>query len=85
MKTMELPQDVDTEKLAEVALAMMWLTLHDTDVAPRVWKGVDWAVLDLLHEKGWIGNPKSKNKSVLITEKGQRLGEEFLVKHFGKT
>lgn len=61
---MELAQNVDAEKLAEVALAMMWLTLHDSDISPRVWKGVDWAVLDLLHEQGWIGDPKSKNKSV---------------------
>ncbi len=85
MKTMELPQDVDTEKLSEVALAIMWLTLHDTGTSPRVWKGMDWAILDLLHEKEWIGDPKSKNKSVPITEQGRRLGEEFLLKHFGKT
>lgn len=81
---MELPRNIDTEKLAEVAIALMWLTLHDTDISPRVWKGIDWAVLDLLYEKGWIDNPKSKSKSVLITEKGQKLGEELLVKHFGK-
>ena len=81
---MELSQDVDTEKLAEVALAMMWLTLHDKDTSPRVWKGMDWAVLDLLHEKDWIGDPKSKNKGVPITEQGQKLGEGFFRKHFGR-
>jgi hypothetical protein len=27
--------------------------------------------MNRLHEKGWIGNPRSKSKSVLVTEKGQ--------------
>lgn len=42
--------DIDTEKLAEAALAILSLTLHD---GGRVWKGLDWALMDLLEEKGW--------------------------------
>ena len=44
-----LPEDLDADKLAEAALAILSLTLHD---GGRVWKGLDWDLMDLLHEKG---------------------------------
>jgi hypothetical protein len=44
--------EVDTNKLAETALAILSLTLHDDG---RVWKGLDWDLMDLLHERGWVG------------------------------
>ena len=60
---------------------MLSLTLHDNG---RVWKGLDWELMDLLYEKGWIVDPKSKAKSVVLTEEGERLSKEFLVRHFGR-
>jgi Mn-dependent DtxR family transcriptional regulator len=39
--------------------------------------------MDRLHDKGYIGNPKSKAKSVTLTEEGERLSEELFKKHFG--
>lgn len=42
-----------------------------------------WEVLDRLHEKGYIDNPKSKAKSVLWTEEGAKLSEALFKKHFG--
>ncbi len=74
-----LPQEVDRDKLAEVALAILSLTLHD---GGRVWKGLDWDLMDLLHEKGWVVDPRSKAKSVVLTEDGERLAHEFLQRHF---
>jgi len=50
-----------------------------------VWKGMDWDAMDRLHDKGYIGNPKTKAKSVTLTEKGERLSEELFKKHFGLT
>jgi len=41
--------------------------------------------MDRLHDKGYIGNPKTKAKSVTLTEKGERLSEELFKKHFGFT
>jgi hypothetical protein len=78
-----LPQEIDTAKLAEAALAILSLTLHDDG---RVWKGLDWDPMDLLHEKGWIVDPQTKAKSVVLTEDGdgERLATEFLRKHFGR-
>jgi len=43
---------------------------------------MDWGVLDRLHEKGYIGNPKSKSKSVPVTEKGAERSEELFKKYF---
>ena len=44
------PEGVDTGKLVEAALAIISLTVHDDG---RVWKGLDWNLMDLMVEKGW--------------------------------
>ena len=59
--------DVDEERIDEAVLALLWLTLHDE---VRAWKGHDWDALDRLHRKGFILNPASKAKSVVLTEEG---------------
>ena len=46
-------------------------------------RGLDWNLMDLLGEKAWIVNARTKAKSVVLTEEGERLAEEFLRKHFG--
>ena len=81
---MSLPDNVNTEKLTEVALAILWLSAYTDSGATRAWKALDWELTDLLFTKGWIGNPRSKAKSVPITEEGARLAESFLDRHFGK-
>ena len=40
--------------------------------------------LDLLHAKGWISDPNSKAKSVILTLEGFALAETMLEKHFAK-
>ena len=59
--------DYDREKVEETVLALLWLTL---DGDHRAWKSHDWGVLDRLHERGYISDPKSKAKSVLLTDEG---------------
>jgi len=39
-------------------------------------------VLNRLHERGWISNPVSKAKSVVLTEEGARLSNELFEKLF---
>jgi len=80
MPSSNLPRDLDTQKLAEAALAILSLTLHDNG---RVWKGLDWDLLDLLHEKEWVVDSHTKAKSVTLTEEGERLAEHFRRKYFG--
>ena len=82
MPSRDFPQGVDTDKLAEAALAILSLTLHDDG---RVWKGLDWNLTDLMVERGWIVNARSKAKSMVLTEEGERLAEEFLQKYFGQS
>lgn len=68
---------IDTDKTAEIALAVLALTQH-TDHAGgvRAWKGIDWDVLDTMHQKGWIDNPVGKAKSVSISKAGLSLALE---------
>ena len=77
---MSLPEQLDSEKLAEAALGILSLTLH----GGRVWKGLDWDLMNLLYEKGWVCDPKSKARSVVLTDEGEQLATRFLEKHFGR-
>ena len=75
--------EYDKDKVDEMALALLYLTMHEQGT--RAWKGMDWEVMNRLHEKGYIGNPRSKAKSVLLTQEGARLSEELFRKHFWLT
>lgn len=81
MTSSKFGDEIDADKIAEAALAILSLTIHDDG---RVWKGLDWGLMDLLHEKGWIVDPRSKAKSVVLTEEGERLAQEFLRKYFAR-
>ena len=75
--------EYDKDRVDEMVLALLYLTTHDQ--GNRAWKGMDWDAMDRLHDKGYIGNPKTKAKSVTLTEQGVRLSEELFKKHFGLT
>lgn len=79
---MSIPENLDHEKLAEVALAMLALTAHENSGVTRAWKGIDWDVMDMLYENGWIEDPKNRNQSVVLTDQGKALAEAFLERHF---
>ncbi len=71
----------DEERIDEAALALMFLTLHDGN---RTWKQFDWDITHRLHEKGLIENPRTRNKSIELTERGlqesERLFHELFVR-----
>ena len=73
---------LDSDKIDEVALALLGLTMHANGVGMRAWKSIGWDVLDRLHAKGWIGDPKTRAKSVVLTQEGQVLAEEHARRHF---
>jgi hypothetical protein len=75
--------EYDKDKVDEMVLALLYLTTHDQGT--RAWKGMDWDAMNRLHDKGYIGNPKTKAKSVTLTEEGQKLSEGLFKKHFGLT
>jgi hypothetical protein len=72
---------LDEDKIDEAVLALLHLGLHDG----RAWKGFDWDAMRRLHEKGFIGNPVGKTKSVAMTEAGRRRSEELLQRLFSKS
>jgi hypothetical protein len=38
--------------------------------------------MERLHTKGYISDPKSKAKSVVLSEEGEKQSKELFVKHF---
>ena len=75
--------DYDAEKVDEVVLALLYLTTFEDRRIPRAWKGHDWGALNRLHEKGFIGDPRSKAKSVVLTDEGMEQSRILFNKHFG--
>ena len=71
------------DKVDEIVLALMWLVMHSDGDAVRAWKGFDWDTLDRLHEKGFISDPKSKAKSVALSNQAVELSEALFKKNFG--
>jgi len=74
--------DIDEDEIDNAVLALLWLTRCGPG---RAWKGHDWDALDWLYEKGMIGDPKSKGKSVWFTEEGTAESERLFGKLFGKS
>jgi hypothetical protein len=74
--------DIDTDKIDQAVLAMLRLTLHD---GVRAWKGHDWDALDRLYRKGLIDNPRSRTKSVVLTDIGLAESERLFSRLFAKT
>jgi len=73
--------ELDHDRLAEAALALMSLTRHDGD---RVWKQYPWDLADRLHELGYITDPKGKVKSVELTPEGRAHAERILRERFAR-
>jgi hypothetical protein len=71
------------DKVDEMTLALLHLVMEKGKDGARAWKGFDWETMNRLHEKGYISNPKSKAKSVVVSDEGVRLAEELFKKHFG--
>jgi Domain of unknown function (DUF6429) len=73
--------DYDHNKIDEMILALLWLT----PAGPRrAWKSHDWDALERLHAKGYISDPRSRAKSVVFSEEGERRARELFERHFGR-
>jgi len=79
--------DYDIDKASELALALLFLTMHENskfDDSYRAWKGLDFDVMNHLYEKGLILDPVNKNKSVIVTPEGAKQAEELFNKWLKK-
>ena len=74
---------ISEDKIDEVVLALLYLNFHGDHGAIRAWKSFDWDAMDRLYQKGYLSDPKSKAKSVLVSEDGQRIAKELFEKYFG--
>jgi len=73
--------DFDGGKLEQVVLALFQMNLSD-DSGRRAWKSLPWSVMDSLHQKGYISDPATKNRSVWLSEEGAHLSKELFEKLF---
>lgn len=73
--------ELDTNKIDDAVLALLFLGLHD---GGRAWKGFDWDAMERLHEKGYISDPRGKAKSVLFTKEGLERSERLLDELFAR-
>jgi DNA-binding PadR family transcriptional regulator len=74
--------DIDNDKVDEITLALLHLTTHKDKYGLRAWKSHSWDVLDRLHERGYIHEPATKAKSVMLTEEGAERSKRLFEKHF---
>jgi hypothetical protein len=63
------------EKIDEAALALLYLTLNAE--TGQAWKGMDFDITNRLYEKGLIGDPINKNKSLWVTKEGVAASESL--------
>ena len=80
--------DYDEHKIDEMVLALLYLTIHEEyewdDVrTARTWKSHDWDAMDRLHARGYISDPKSKAKSVVLSPAGLERSQALFEQHFG--
>ena len=78
--------EYDKDKVDELTLALLYLVIHQrSEHGARAWKGFDWDTLQRLHEKGWIGNPVGKAKSVVLPPEGVERARELFEIRFGSS
>ena len=76
--------EINNEKVDEFTLALLYLTTFKDRSGLRAWKGHDWEVLNRLHESGYIDDPVSKAKSVILTDEGAERSKRLFETHFMK-
>ena len=77
--------DYDHDKVDDMVLALLYLAIWEEDAwGARAWKSHDWDALDRLHAKGYISDPKSKAKSVVLNPEAVGRARELFEQHFAR-
>ncbi|TVR16533.1 MAG: hypothetical protein EA401_01190 [Planctomycetota bacterium] len=71
--------ELDEAKIDQAVLALLYLNRIQSGHA---WKQFAWDATDRLFDADLITDPKSTAKSVHLTEEGERLGKEYLLRLF---
>lgn len=64
-------------------LALLHLNAFRDSHGWRAWKTFPWEATDGLHERGLISDPKSKGRSIALTDEGAQLAEQLFRELFG--
>jgi uncharacterized protein DUF6429 len=75
----EIRPKLDTDRIDDAVLALMYLTLHDCG---RAWKGFDWETTNRLFKKGLISDPVGKAKSVWLSNETQARSKQLFEQMF---
>ena len=75
-----MTMNYDTNKVDDMVLALLHLTSFKDGGIVRAWKSHDWDALDRLCEKGLISDPKTKAKSVVLSDEGAQRAKELFEK-----
>ncbi len=67
-----------------MVLALLGLTMFSEAGRTRAWKGHAGEALDRLHAKDYIPDPKSKDKSVWMSDKCVQRTRELFERHFAR-
>jgi hypothetical protein len=73
--------EYDRDKAGELALALIYLNSFEDSYGLRAWKNIAWEVLDHLYDQGYITDPKTKSKSVGISEEGLEAAKAMFEKY----
>ena len=86
MATMTPFMDPNFDKIDDAVLALLHLTSFTEGKGEfsitRAWKGHDWEAMNRLHQKGFISDPKKRNKSVTMSPEGRQRAEELFARLF---
>ncbi len=75
----------NTDKIDEDVLTLLYLTSFQEKKGwpKRAWKGHDWEVMNRLFEKGLISDPKSKAKSVELSDEAFEKAKQLFQAKYG--
>jgi hypothetical protein len=74
----------DEAKIEEVVLALLGVFEFEFEKG-RVWKRFDFDVMDALHAKGYITEPRGRQESTHLTEEGMVASKLLAERLFGKS
>ena len=74
--------DIDYDKIDDCTLALLHLVTSQDKYGARAWKAFDWETMNRLHEKGYISNPRSKDRSIAMSEEGLSRSRELFEQFF---
>ncbi len=74
--------EYDTAKLEETILALLGALEFENG---RAWKRYDFALMESLHDEGYITDPRGHQESVHLTETGMSAAKNLAKAYFGRS